>query len=62
MHLECKRCVELFDVSDVMSLASYVFADSAGYCGLVCARLRLCLRFRLLGLISLVELMGVPGS
>jgi len=24
MHLECKRCVELFDVSDVMSLTRYV--------------------------------------
>ena len=23
MHLECKRCVELFDVSDVMSLTRY---------------------------------------
>lgn len=23
MHLGCKRCVELFDVSDVMSLTNY---------------------------------------
>ena len=23
MHLGCKRCVELFDVNDVMSLTSY---------------------------------------
>ena len=32
MHLECKRCVELFDVSDVMSLTTYghvrdIFSD-----------------------------------
>ena len=34
MHLECKRCVELFDVSDVMSLTNYeheVFKDKRLY-------------------------------
>ena len=49
MHLECKRCVELFDVSDVMSLTSYDFdrvcemlrASPASYSSMVVTRAEL---------------------